>query len=65
MKTYSVCVPLFASTVIKVKAESKEAALEKALEKARTPSVCHQCARELEVGDVDTEALTIDCVEEL
>jgi hypothetical protein len=65
MKTYSVAVPLFATTVMKIKAASKQQALEKARERADTPSVCHECSRHIECGEVDFDNLTIDCVEEV
>jgi hypothetical protein len=64
-RLFSVSVPMFASTIIKIRAESAEEALEIAQQTATAPSVCHQCSSDIEVGEVDCESLTIECVCEI
>lgn len=61
-KTYSVLVPLFAYTVIRVKADTPEQALERASDIASAPSLCHQCTKDCEMGEVDLDSLDLDCV---
>lgn len=56
---YSVCVPLFASTIVCVRANSPKDALEKA------STLCHQCSDECEMGEVDIDNLNLDCVTEI
>ena len=53
---YLVSVPVFASVNVEVEASSKEEAIEKAAEQAH---VCHQCARDVELGGIDARHLTI------
>jgi hypothetical protein len=50
---------------MKVTAATKEEALEKVREEACVPHVCHHCSSKIDMGDIDLENLTIDCVEEL
>ncbi len=51
MAKYSVIIPWYCSVTINVEAETKEAALKKAVEQAH-PSLCHHCSREIEMGDM-------------
>lgn len=48
---YMVCVLIDASKTIEVEAESPEEAKEKAMNEIGVPSICHQCSREVELGD--------------
>lgn len=50
-KKYRVFVPLGATAIIEVEADSKE----EALEKIYAPSVCHQCSHDVEVGELYDE----------
>jgi len=63
-KKYSVSVPMNASCIRIVEASSKEEALEKAIEKG-SPVICHQCAGKLLVEDINEEAVSLECVEEI
>jgi hypothetical protein len=51
VKKYLVIFNVHASASAEVKAESREEAEEKAARKVH-PSVCHQCARDVQIGDV-------------
>ena len=53
-----------ATTSCEVEADSKEEALEKAYQKGY-PSVCHQCAQELEVNGLSPCSDDLDRVEEI
>lgn len=57
MKKYSVLVTVDASIRVVVDAENEDQAKDIAMEKASRPSVCHHCARQLDIGDI------IDAVE--
>jgi hypothetical protein len=52
MKKFFVSIPIYASATYKIKAETKEEALEKAYERG-TPTICHQCSDEIEISDFD------------
>lgn len=65
-RIFRVVAPVFASTVIgEVKAKTRQEAIDKILDSAEvhTPSLCHYCAGNIEVGDVDfdnADAYAID-----
>lgn len=52
MPQYRVTFLVDASVSILVDAENEEQAKEKAWEEASSPTLCHQCSDELEVGDI-------------
>lgn len=52
MKKWSVVLSVDATMIVEVEADSGEDAKDKALEVAGRPTVCHQCARDLSIGDV-------------
>lgn len=52
MEKYSVCFSVDATTIVKVEASSEEEAKEKAWREVCAPSVCCQCSREIEIGEV-------------
>lgn len=54
MPKYYVSVPVFASAGTAVEATNEEEAIDKAISKLY-PSLCHQCAGEVELGDLDYE----------
>jgi hypothetical protein len=62
MKRYLVTIPIFASTTIEVQTKSKIGAINKASDEAHV-SVCHQCAREINIGDLDWDNAEADEVE--
>lgn len=51
MKFY-VTFEVYASTTIEVEADTKEEAEEIAKDAVYAPSLCHQCSRHLDIGDV-------------
>ena len=51
MPRYIVTVPLYASVVREVEAKNQKDAIQKALDEG-CPTVCHQCAREIEINDL-------------
>jgi hypothetical protein len=59
IKKYSVSIPYYASVFVKVEAESKEQALEKAYEQAR-PGLCHQCSDRVEVFEATDEEADVE-----
>lgn len=65
MPRYSVAVPVFSTTFYKCTAASPEEALRKAQEKCCPPTVCCQCSADIQVEEIDSDNLTIDCVEEI
>lgn len=52
MKKYSVLLSVDATVYVVVEANSEEEAKEKAYEVAHRPSLCHQCAKEMDTGDI-------------
>lgn len=52
MKRYSVIVTVDASVYIEVDAENEDQAKEIAMEKVSSPCLCHQCSREVDIGDI-------------
>ena len=52
MKKWNVSMTVDATINVEVEAESEEEAKRKALETASRPGLCHQCSRELDIGDV-------------
>jgi hypothetical protein len=55
MPKYGVSIPIYASAYVEVEADSEEEAIEKA-EESYHVSLCHQCAREVEIGEFDDSA---------
>lgn len=51
MAKWNVTVLVDASVNVEVEADTEEEAKDKALQKAPTPNICHQCSDELEVGE--------------
>lgn len=54
MPKYRVTYPVFASVDVDVEAHTEDQAMEIADARA-TASLCHQCAGEIELGDIDYE----------
>lgn len=52
MNKYAVIITVDASVCVEVEAENEEQAKELALNKVETPCLCHQCAREVQIGDI-------------
>lgn len=52
MKKWSVILSVDATIRVTVEAETAEEAKDKALDVASAPRVCHQCAKEIDIGDV-------------
>lgn len=52
MNRYSVMFTVDASVTVDVDAENEEQAKERAWAQVSSPSVCHQCSREVEVGEI-------------
>ena len=50
MKKWHVTIPLGASALVIVEAETKEEAIEKAINEG-VPTVCHSCYEEVELGE--------------
>jgi hypothetical protein len=65
VKRYSVTVGVWSTITVQVSAKNKAHAIEKALEEAYPPSLYHQCADELEVGEIDCESVTLHSVTEI
>jgi hypothetical protein len=61
---YNVAVPFTATVNVEVEADSIEEAKKKALAEA-SASLCHQCSKEVTIGDPDADLLTDVCVEEI
>jgi hypothetical protein len=59
MKTYSVSIPYYASVFVKVKADSKEQALEKAYEHA-DPGLCHLCSERVELCEASGDEADVE-----
>jgi len=51
MKEFNVAIPWTLTFSVKVKAQNEDEAIEKACK--QRPSVCHQCARDIEIHDWD------------
>ena len=51
MPRYNVTIPLYASVVYEVEAKNKKEAIERALDEG-CPTLCHQCAHEVEIHDL-------------
>lgn len=51
MPKYRVTVLVDATVSVEVEAANEDEAREKGLLEAPTPCICHQCSRELEVGE--------------
>lgn len=51
MPTYTVTVSVDACVNVDVEADDEAQAKEKAMETVGRPHLCHQCARELQLGD--------------
>jgi hypothetical protein len=64
MKRYTVTIPVFCSIQIKVEARSKKHALSKALNEALPPTICYQCSKYLEVGEINVDGACLDGVEQ-
>jgi hypothetical protein len=54
IKNYSVSIPWHCSVVVQVAADSREEAEAKAL-KIASPSLCHQCSHQVNLGDVNLD----------
>ena len=52
MKKWSVILSVDATIHVTVEAETAEEAKDKALDVAGSPRLCHQCAKDMDVGDV-------------
>ena len=52
MKKWAVTLLVDASVFVEVEAETEDEAKTKAWEQAPSPSVCHQCSRDLEIGEI-------------
>lgn len=55
MKKFNVIVPIGATAMFEVEAETKEEAIKQVLENEYPPSVCHQCTKEVEIGEFYNE----------
>lgn len=64
MKRWFVTIPVYASAQVYVRADSKEAAIEKAYEEM-SHNLCHHCACDFEIGDpvVDSDVVAEECDE--
>jgi len=62
MKKYRVFLPIFATSIEVVEANSPEEALELA---SGTPSVCYHCSKEVELSEIDFETLDNTKLEEM
>ena len=51
MKTYDVIVAVYASETLRVRAENEDDAEQTAFDKLGSPTLCHSCARRIDVGD--------------
>ena len=54
MKKFSVIIPIGAAAIIKVEANTKEEAIQKALEEGAS-GICHQCSEDIELGELYNE----------
>lgn len=52
MRRYSVLITVDASIVVEVEATDEESAKEEAFSQASNPSVCHHCAKQVQLGDL-------------
>lgn len=52
LKKYYATFTVDATTSVEVFASSKEEAEEKAWNEIGRPSICHQCSREMDIGDI-------------
>ena len=52
MPKYNVILTLDASMTVEVVAENEEEAMEIAMESAETPTLCCQCAQEVDLNDI-------------
>ncbi len=62
MHKFYVSFPVFAHAGMTVEAETQDDAI-KIAEDELYPSLCHQCAREIDLGDLDYEHVTVDPIE--
>ena len=60
MKKYVVTVIIDASVGVEVEALNKEDAYQKAIEQIDTPSLCHHCASEIDLGDIIEEPIGVN-----
>jgi len=51
-KKYRVTLLVDATTIVEVEAKSKKEAMEKAMEEADRPCLCHQCSDRVDTGDI-------------
>jgi hypothetical protein len=64
MKKYNVNIPIFATAIVTVEANSVEEAMEIAAEECPR-SVCYQCSAKVDLdGGIDEDKFTKDCVSE-
>lgn len=52
MPKYSVTIPIYSFMTVEVEADNKKEAINKALDDAMPPCLCHQCSDDLEVGEI-------------
>jgi len=64
MDNYKVFIPIGATAMIDVEADSKEEAIRKAIEEIGNPSICHQCSNEIEIGEFYDEDKAIAQLED-
>lgn len=62
-RQYNVSVPVYASMLVKVEATSKKQAIEKAIDSAWPPTLCHACSHQLDVGEINIDDITEDNVD--
>ena len=62
---YLVTLIVDASIRVEVEADSKQEAYDKALDNAFTPSICHQCSREIDLGDIIEPKNHLEYVDEI
>ena len=62
MKKYIVFFPVFASASVEVEADDEDEAIDKAGEECYV-GLCHHCARNLDVGDLDYDNAEVEMVD--
>ncbi len=55
MRKYNVFIPLYATIMVEVEANSKDEAINSAYDKTSLPMLCHECSRQLDINDFDAK----------
>ena len=59
---WTVMIPIHASTIVEVEADTKEEAIQKGYEEA-APSLCHQCSHEVQIDCLNDDEGVADAWE--